>query len=446
MIGFFAKKPGIGTLTMLAVFVAGGILAHRSSSPVDLSTAVALTTAKKLKPRKKVALAPIRDWREHVNINRAVVRDGVLQQRLRDGTSISFTIDPQLQQWATDYLKSYELPYGAMVMSDLRSGKVLVMAGHSERNSEVGVAELCLRPWAPAASVFKLVTATGLLARGVPANAQVCYHGGMRGLNKSHIKDIPKLDTTCRSLSYAIAKSVNPIMGKLAIRYLGHKGLKLWSERLGFNRRIPFDIPVGRSRAAIPKKDLPLARVAAGFWHTDLSPLHGSVIAGMAANRGVLRWPHVVRSVRRPHKGLFVPQRPVAKRVLSRIKARQLARMMVRTTKIGSGRRGFYNRRGRPFLRGVEVGGKTGSLARKHPFLNYSWFVGFAPADKPQVAFAVLLGNPARWRIKASTAARNLVQRYLKNQRAKRKKTKVAAAKRSKTRRLLALKQPKPRR
>ncbi|MGB9859549.1 MAG: penicillin-binding transpeptidase domain-containing protein, partial [Moorellaceae bacterium] len=41
---------------------------------------------------------------------------------------------------------------------------------------------------------------------------------------------------------------------------------------------------------------------------------------------------------------------------------------------------------------GVPVGGKTGS-AQNPQGRTHSWFVGFAPADNPQVAVAVVVEN-----------------------------------------------------
>jgi len=46
-------------------------------------------------------------------------------------------------------------------------------------------------------------------------------------------------------------------------------------------------------------------------------------------------------------------------------------------------------------------------------FLGYSWFVGYAPAHKPRLAFAVVIGNPVAWKIKATFVARRIVAEYL---------------------------------
>lgn len=437
MIGFLKKSPRIGSLSIFLVFVTGGVLAHHSKGSGERPESPSLSIQKKkIKAKKK---QPALSWQQMVDLDKARLAGDRLEQRLPGGATVTFTMDPDLQAWAKKHLESYTIPYGAMVMYDVNNGKTLVMAGHSSRNEEVDIEQLCLRPWAPAASVFKLVTATALLNRGVPANAQICYHGGMRGLRESHLKDNPRLDTTCRSLSYAIAKSINPIMGKLAVRYLRQKQLKHWSSQLGFNKPIPFDLPVSPSKASIPKKKLDLARVAAGFWHTEMSPLHGATLAGVAASGGLLRWPHVIQSVRQPGGGQEVPARSAPRRVINRYYARQLRLMMMRTTAMGTARRGFHSRRGTAFLREIKVGGKTGSLSRKHPYLQYSWFVGFAPANKPEVAFAVLLGNPARWRIKAHTSARMLLSRYFQKKLEKKKRSrKIARAASPAATRLLA--------
>jgi microcystin degradation protein MlrC len=62
----------------------------------------------------------------------------------------------------------------------------------------------------------------------------------------------------------------------------------------------------------------------------------------------------------------------------------------------------------------MEVAGKTGSLTGKRaPALNYNWFIGYAPADKPEIAVAVVIANEPAWRIKSHYAARRLIQIYL---------------------------------
>jgi penicillin-binding protein A len=411
MIGFFVKRPALGVLALLAVGISGGVIAHRRG-PVATRTAHGVAALSMTK-RPAFSTAPaVTDWRARLDLDKARWQGKTLVQDLGDGGRVTFSIDSKLQKWAGEYLKSYQVPYGGMVMFDLRTSKVLVMAGHSADNPKVSTRELCLTPWAPAASVYKLVTAAALLDHGVSPETNVCYHGGFHGLRKHHVVDDAKLDKDCNTLTYAIAKSINPIMAKLALKHLTDKDMEDWSYRFGFNRPIPFELPVQPSKASIPTEDLARAKVAAGFWKTEASVLHGALMAAVAASRGLLVWPSLVESVKLSDGRILRPEPPEPERVMGRGQADKLASMMLATTKVGTGVRAFHDRSGNPFLPKVEVGGKTGSLSRQNPFLHYSWFVGFAPVHKPRVAFAVLLGNPAKWTVKANVAARVLLTHY----------------------------------
>jgi penicillin-binding protein A len=84
------------------------------------------------------------------------------------------------------------------------------------------------------------------------------------------------------------------------------------------------------------------------------------------------------------------------------------------TTRIGTAKATVNDKKGRRLL-AVDVAGKTGTLGAEtdHGYVGYSWFVGYAPADHPKIAFAVTLGNHPNWRIKATYVARRIVTEYL---------------------------------
>jgi peptidoglycan glycosyltransferase len=42
---------------------------------------------------------------------------------------------------------------------------------------------------------------------------------------------------------------------------------------------------------------------------------------------------------------------------------------------------------------GVTVAGKTGTAESDDPARNQAWFIGFAPAEDPQIAVAVVIEN-----------------------------------------------------
>jgi cell division protein FtsI/penicillin-binding protein 2 len=88
--------------------------------------------------------------------------------------------------------------------------------------------------------------------------------------------------------------------------------------------------------------------------------------------------------------------------------------MMETTTTEGTARKVFRRDRHarRSPLREVAIAGKTGSLADQAPYRDYSWFVGFAPADDPQVVVAALVVNERLWHVKAPSLAHQALKAY----------------------------------
>lgn len=352
-------------------------------------------------------------WRAQLSIRQAMLAQGHLVQRLRDGSRVTFGLDPDLQQTAERLLARYQVPYGSIVMLSVRTGRVLAMAGHSEANPKLSPIRLATQAWAPAASVFKLVTASALLERNrVRPLTRVCYHGGNRRLTRANLVDDKAKDKTCRTLADAIGFSLNAVVGKLA-RKLSRRELLETTNRFGWNARIDADIDLAPSRAMLPKEDLARAKVAAGFWHTTLSPLHGALIAQALANGGLMVRPRLVAALTGPDGKRRALPASWRRQVVTPFVAKVVGRMMVLTTTVGTARAGFHDRRGRAYLKGIKVAAKTGTLSRRNPALDYNWLIGFAPFDHPKVAFAILLGNPTRWRTKPHFLARQLLQAAL---------------------------------
>ena len=92
--------------------------------------------------------------------------------------------------------------------------------------------------------------------------------------------------------------------------------------------------------------------------------------------------------------------------------AAALIQAMSHTVRSGTAHKAFYNSRGVPFLPGIQVAGKTGTLMGSKPYRAYNWFAGIAPTNKPEVAISVLVVNEPRWRIKASAMAARLLKKY----------------------------------
>ena len=348
---------------------------------------------------------------------------------LESGGLAQLTLKPALQKSVEDALAAHHLPFAAAAVISISDGKVLVLAGYSKTDPSLDVAALALRPWAPAASVFKVVAASALLQEAhLDPESRVCYHGGVSSVLRDNLVDLPAIDRTCATLGYAIGKSQNAIIAKLASHNLRPESLERIAASFGFGEELTFDAPVEPSQIEIPRDPLEYARAAAGFWHSSLSVLHGALIAATIANHGEMPAAHLIAKAVDARGTPVLMQKVASRRVLDPAVAEQVGRMMQLTTTMGTARRSFRDRKGQPFLP-IEVAGKTGTLNyRGGPHdpnppgtaglpdggqLGYSWFIGYAPVDRPEIAFAVLLGNPAAWQIKAHALARHLVADYL---------------------------------
>lgn len=322
------------------------------------------------------------------------------------------SLDPYLQERVEALLKSYKVPYGAVVAIEPSSGRVLAYVSYSSADSDAG--DLALDPGPPAASVFKVVTSAALLDQGVEPERRVCYGGGASRLMQADLEDNPNRDRSCATFEGALGSSVNAVFAKLADRHLNAQILERYASAFGFGQALPFDAHTAPSSIEVPADRLEFARTAAGFWHSHLSPLHGALMAAAIANGGAMQEAYIVDRVL-DASGNVVEQRRGAlfRQVITARIAKTLARMMVSTTERGTSRRAFHDERGLPFLPRVEVAGKTGTLTGQNPYRAYSWWIGFAPVDTPKIALAALVVNKPVWRIKASFVARETLRQYL---------------------------------
>ena len=315
----------------------------------------------------------------------------------RAGADQLLTLDVELQEKLQQIMKGYQTPYAAVVAIEPATGKVLAMAEHSERDPAMH--GLPTKAVFPAASIFKIVTASALLDAGIRPEDSQCFHGGKRRISEKMLQDSSR-DRVCYPLSTALAMSANGVFAKLTYKHLTAEKLRLLAAAFHFNRSIDFPIPTEVSLAAIPEDGLGLASAGSGFGDVYLSPLHGAAIAAAVATGGLWRTPVLLET-----EG----QLPDPERIIAEENAHQLTEMLEQTVSAGTARR-IFRERG---FRVPGAVGKTGSLADRNPFRDYSWFIGFAPKSDPRIAVAAVVVNEARWRIRATWLGREAMRLYL---------------------------------
>jgi penicillin-binding protein A len=357
-------------------------------------------------------LAPPGPDLEGLNLLRLKLHPDRVTSPLRHGLTAELTLDPNLQRSAQAVMRRYDMPEAGVVLMNVKTGDLLVYASHVGEGDPFDVNA---RAEAPAASIFKIVTAASLLENPtINAQTEQCYRGGQSRILAAELTDDPARDRWCASLAMAMGRSINVVFGRLARRYLTPESLTATAGAFGFGAPTPFDVETEAPGIELPADPVEFARSAAGFWHTSLSPLAAASIAQTVANGGVTFKPRIVRAVLDGTETEWqLDHEPYTlRRAIPPPAAHELTKMMLQTVASGSAFKTFHDARGNPYLPHISVASKTGTLTRHEENRHYTWFVGFAPADKPEVAIAALVVNTPTWRIKGPHLARDVLRAY----------------------------------
>lgn len=335
---------------------------------------------------------------------------------LPDKTVVRLTLDPKLQKMAASLLNAYRMPESAIVLMDVATGRVLAYASHVDQGPP---RDLNVEATAPAASVFKMVTASALVDYAqLTSEEKMCYSGGEQRLNANDLEADAARDKYCTTLGGAMGRSINTVFARMAIAHLKREQLQEMGQNLFFTKPLPFDVPVQASTLNLPEDRLGFARTAAGFWNTTLSPIHATWLSATFARNGVPVRPVIVREVEREGaKKIYALGEPKPmKRALSEATSAQVVAMLEQTVSDGTCFKAFHDKARQPFLPGIDVAGKTGTLTDAGTQKYYTWFTGFAPSKPiegvPQVAVTALAANGAVWKVKANVLAREMLRAY----------------------------------
>jgi membrane peptidoglycan carboxypeptidase len=268
---------------------------------------------------------------------------------MSDGREAVLTIDPRLQETAEKVLDLAKAPRGAIVVTDIE-GRVLALAGRKTvdpKGGKDGIVDraLALDAWAPAASIFKVVSASAMVEHGAHGSDKVCFHGGVRSVMESNLVD-SKEDRRCEDLSYGLAHSQNAIIAKVAHQRLQPADLADTAARFGFGKPLSFACPASFGTVTVPpEKCVPFVRTAAGFEGVKLSPLGGAMLAGTIAEGGSVMTPTIVAAYL--ENGVEKPvKRGEKRKVIDAKVASEVAAMMTETCREGVHRSREDPRRG----------------------------------------------------------------------------------------------------
>ena len=200
------------------------------------------------------------------------------------------------------------------------------------------------------------------------------------------------------NMSLAFQRSENIYFAKVGLT-IGAQKLSDMAAKFGIGRTPALDLAAAKgqlSNSGRIDRPILLADTSYGQGQLLTSPLQMAMVAATVADHGVQVQPHYVTEVRDASGGVLrLVGGGAGDRIISPATAAKLTTYLVQAVE-APGAFAFGAK-----IAGVHVAGKTGT-AETPTGLPHGWFVGFAPAENPQVAVAVIIENAGQGGVDAA--------------------------------------------
>jgi peptidoglycan glycosyltransferase len=327
--------------------------------------------------------------------------------RKQRGGAVVTTIKPEAQFAAAQALGGRR---GGVVAIDPRNGEILAMvtspsydpnplASHDTKTATNAFNLLNADPAQPLlnraaqqtyppGSTFKVITAAAALSNGRTPDSRVASPNQLP-LPKSTRSVGNFGGETCgdgrtSTLIDALTISCNTAFAQLGID-LGEDKLRSQAEAFGLNSTVP-DFPLRQAKSVFPSPldGAQTALSAIGQYDVRVTPLQMAMVAAAVGNHGQMMEPHIVKQLLGPDlKSISRTNPKVLGQPVTADVAAQLTTMMESVVERGTGTAAQ--------IPGVNVAGKTGTAQHAEGKPPHAWFIGFAPAENPTVAVAVVV-------------------------------------------------------
>jgi peptidoglycan glycosyltransferase len=335
--------------------------------------------------------------------------NSILTGQTPKGGSVSLTIVPKVQQAAWDALGNNS---GAVVAINPRTGAILAMvskaaydpnllASHNSNDVISAYKTLLADPTRPLVnravagdlyypgSVFKLVTTSAAIDSGrytpqdtFPNPGTLTLTGTSTPINNAEGGSCGGGATV--SIADALRLSCNIPMAQLGAA-LGGEELKKYATAYGYGQKL--SIPMAVTPSIYNIGDAAQVQLSAfGQFEDRVTPLQVAMTSAAIANGGSLMQPTLIKEITAPDLTVIRPfEQKVFSQPITPATSATMTQLMINNVNSGAA----SNAR----ISGVDVAGKTGTAQNGDGKRYTLWFTGFAPANNPEVAVAVVVEN-----------------------------------------------------
>lgn len=341
-----------------------------------------------------------RDGRRHELYDRRL-----LEIKPRPGANVTLTIDQYVQYIVERALETAVREQRAAaawaIVERVRTGEILAMANipafdpRAFRSTAPDIMRnRCIANNYEPGSTFKVTVVAAALNDKLVAPAQIfdCENGTWF-YQRRPLHDFHPYGNL--SVADIIKKSSNIGAAKIAV-LLGNARLYAYLKQFGIGEPTGIELPGEEAGLLYPVAKwsaLSPTRIAIGH-EVAVTALQMLGVLCTIANDGVRMKPYIVQQVNDADGRVLYQQTPVAvSQPIRPDTARLMKSLLVRVTEEGG-------TGARARVEGYTVGGKTGTAQKAIPggysdTLNMSSFMGFIPAEDPQLAIIVVLDEPS---------------------------------------------------
>jgi peptidoglycan glycosyltransferase len=361
----------------------------------------------------------LNDYLTASNANLSTIIDTTLDKLRgipRQGNDVVTTLDLDAQRAAAQGLAG---ECGAAVALEPSTGRVLALASSPSFDpnlveTDFDSIEAITAPCRPAAplldratagrfvpgSTFKIVTAAAAIDTGVYTPESEFDDPGFCTLFGRRVFNFSDQGTPTGfgrvTLAQAVQNSINSVFCNIG-KELGADVVLEYAKRFGFYERPPIELPSeevlisglyrnGRLYDPEDPSQVDPGRLAFGQERLVVTPLQMALVAAGVANDGVVMRPKLVERIVSPDGDAIQRFEPEEwKTAVEPSTAADLTAMMELAVQSGTGVAAQ--------IPGISVAGKTGTAETGVSGRNNTWFIAFAPANRPEVAVAVALSE-----------------------------------------------------
>ncbi len=333
------------------------------------------------------------------------------------GNDLVLTLDAALQQVAYDALGSRQ---GAVVAVNPQNGDILAVVsrpGFEPNNLQRDWARLLEDGGAPflnrvtqglypPGSVIKPLLAVAALESQTLKDGETFLCQGRTIIDGYAISCDKEKAHGQLTLSEALVVSCNVSFAHLGDR-LGEEVFYEYIEKLLLTQALELPLPTvaGRFPVENPKR-ADLVENSIGQGKALVTPLHMAMMAATIGNHGVMMKPRLISVVKtREGRRLASSEAEVLVSPISLSVARKVTEMMVEAVNSGTAKGAK--------IEGISVAGKTGT-ADNPGGEAHGWFIGFAPAERPRIAVAVIVENGGYGGVVAAPIGQKVMSQALK--------------------------------